>query len=100
MGIILAIAFLVLFFVYRMHRRQRLLQPQKAMGVILSVEQQLLRDGHRAEIKLLVMVMPEHSRNFVGELVETVLLTDLLSLKIGDKISLTYADPGNLVRVG
>lgn len=64
---------------------------KKATGIILSMEKVALAHEHHIEVKMLVMVMPEKSRNFVGELVETFLLTDLLLLKIGDKIPVEYS---------
>lgn len=63
---------------------------KKATGIILALEKIALAKEHHVEIKILVMVMPERSRNFVGELVETVLLTDLLLMKIGDRIAVEY----------
>lgn len=72
-------------------------RSRKATGVILALEKLALTKENHVEIKLLVMVMPERSRNFVGELIETVFLPDLLLMKIGDKIAVEYSCNSKLI---
>ena len=91
MGLVLFLLLITGFVISKKLRKRNALRSKMATGIILSVEKLALAKEHQVEVKLLVMVMPEKSRNFVGELTETVLLTDLLCMKIGDKIRVEYA---------
>lgn len=88
-GVVLLLG-LAAYFILRKRQNSTTNGAKKATGIILALEKIALSKEHHVEIKMLVMVMPEKSRNFVGELIETVLLTDLLGMKIGDRIAVEY----------
>ena len=96
MALVLMVLLITGWIIWKRLRKKRQ-RSSNATGIILSVEKIALAKEHQVEIKMLVMVMPERSRNFVGELIETVLLTDLLSMKIGDKIRVSYCHNYKLV---
>ncbi|MBC7937944.1 MAG: hypothetical protein H7Y86_21565 [Rhizobacter sp.] len=91
-GLALLLLLIAAIMIRKSLRRKNALRLKTATGIILSVEKLALAKEHHVEVKLLVMVMPDKSRNFVGELIETVLLTDLLAMKIGDRIPVEYSN--------
>jgi hypothetical protein len=97
MALLLLAVIIFVILIRKRLRRKRAFRSRQATGIILSLEKIALAKEHTVEVKILVMVMPEKSRNFVGELIETVLLTDLLSMKIGDKIPVEYTNNFRLV---
>lgn len=96
-GFLLAVVLTAAIYTSVHFRRKTGTRSKKATGVILALEKLALAKEHQVEVKILVMVMPERSRNFVGELVETVPLTELLLMKIGDKIAVEYSGSSKLV---
>jgi len=90
--VLIAAAGLLLLLARRINRElsSRFNTPLEADAVILRIEETGFYNGNSPRLKIQVHVMPGRGRNFVAELKETLLPSQMMQIKPGTRVRVLY----------